>query len=209
MELIEKEMRRLKRYESLVRMIASEPVELSWEKTINQRDFWKKEAKDLVNVDMLDRIPPRMNLSKKFKLTGETINIDGRILYRIQALKNFGSVTAGDLGGFVESEDNLCHQGKAWVYENAKVYGNAWVSENARLYGNARLSENAQIYGNAHVYGDACVTGYARVYGNAQVYGNAWISGSTKVYEDALVYGTSWVYGNTKVTKFFPLANTE
>lgn len=38
------------------------------------------------------------------KLTDKTIIIDGHILHRIQALKDFNLVAKGDLGGFVESE---------------------------------------------------------------------------------------------------------
>lgn len=87
---------------------------------------------------------------KKFELTSEFItNIFGTKLFRIKALIEFGNVKAGELGGFVEKEENLNHEGNAWVYGNAEVYG------------------NARVYGNASVYGDARVCGDARVYGNA------------------------------------------
>lgn len=36
---------------------------------------------------------------KKYKLTEETMCFDGVTLHRIQALKDFGSVDAGELGG--------------------------------------------------------------------------------------------------------------
>ena len=87
---------------------------------------------------------------KKFELTSEFItNIFGTKLFRIKALIEFGNVKAGELGGFVEKEENLNHEGNAWVYGNAEVYG------------------NARVYGNASVYGNACVCGDAWVYGNA------------------------------------------
>lgn len=35
-------------------------------------------------------------------------------LRRIRALKSFGSVKSGDLGGYVQSEDNLSHSGRCW-----------------------------------------------------------------------------------------------
>ena len=94
---------------------------------------------------------------KKYELTSETKIVFGHILYRIKALSSFGCVSAGDLGGFLESEKNLSQNGNAWVYGNAEVYGNAWVS------GNAEVSGDARVYGNARVYGDASV------YGNAEV----------------------------------------
>ena len=64
---------------------------------------------------------------KKFELTSEFIWFLGRKLFRIKALIDFSDIKAGDLGGYVEKEENLEHDGNVWVYGNAKVYGNAWV----------------------------------------------------------------------------------
>ena len=63
------------------------------------------------------------------------INEEGRIV----ALKSFGDVKEGDVGGFVASEANLSQEGNCWVYDNAKVSENAVVSGNAKVYGNARV----------------------------------------------------------------------
>ena len=41
-------------------------------------------------------------MDKKYELTNETINYDGRILHRIKAIKDFGNVKKGDLGGWIE-----------------------------------------------------------------------------------------------------------
>ena len=90
---------------------------------------------------------------KKYELIDETKTVNGKTLYRIQALINFGKVKAGELGGFVESESNLSHEGESWVSGDAQIYGNALVCG------------NAQIFGNAQIYGDALVSGEARVYG--------------------------------------------
>ena len=62
-----------------------------------------------------------METTKKYKLTNETIKIDGITLYRIRAIKSFSNVKAGDFGGWVEKEENLSQMGDAWVYSNAKV----------------------------------------------------------------------------------------
>jgi hypothetical protein len=44
---------------------------------------------------------------KKYELVSDRqIIVAGTTLYRIRALKDFGNVKAGDLGGFVRSEDN-------------------------------------------------------------------------------------------------------
>lgn len=74
---------------------------------------------------------------KKYELTDETIEVYGTALHRIKALKDFGNVKKGELGGYVESERNLSQEGNCWVYGDAKVYGNAWVYGNAEVCGDA------------------------------------------------------------------------
>jgi hypothetical protein len=110
-----------------------------------------------------------MRKVKKFKLTSEFIvDISGVKLFRIKALIEFGNVKAGDLGGYIEKEENLSHMGNAWVSGNARVSGNAWVSGNAQVSGDARVSGNARVSGDAQVFGDARVSGdkdYAYAHG--------------------------------------------
>ena len=74
---------------------------------------------------------------KKYELTAEFIEKWGKKLFRIKALISFGSVEAGELGGYVEKEDNLAQDGDAWVYGDARVYGDAEVCGNAWVCGNA------------------------------------------------------------------------
>lgn len=71
---------------------------------------------------------------KKYELTSETKIVFGHILYRIKALSSFGYVSAGDLGGFLESEKNLSQNGNAWVSGSAEVYGNAEVSKIGSIF---------------------------------------------------------------------------
>ena len=93
---------------------------------------------------------------KKFELTSESIVKFGRKLYRIRALVAFGDVEEGELGGFLEKEENLSQDGNAWVSENATVRGNATVSGDATVrgdatvYGNATVSENAWVFKTSH-----------------------------------------------------------
>ena len=64
---------------------------------------------------------------KKFELTSEFVTFLGKKLFRIKALISFGNVEEGELGGYVEKEENLSNDGNAWVYGNARVSGNAEV----------------------------------------------------------------------------------
>ena len=93
--------------------------------------------------------------NKKFELTTDTKMFCGKKLFRIKALISFGNVSAGDLGGYVEKEENLSHDGDAWVYGGAEVYGNAKVCGNAEVYGGAEVCGNAKVCGNAEVCGNA------------------------------------------------------
>ena len=116
---------------------------------------------------------------RKYKLTSETISVvcnDAEItLHRIQALRDFGYIKAGDLGGFIEKESNLSQDGNCWVYNTAKVYGDA------KIFGNALVYDNAEVFGNAWVYGEAEVFGNAWVYGSAVVYRMDKVCGDTEL----------------------------
>ena len=79
-------------------------------------------------------------MNKKFEFTGETKAILGNTLHRIRALISFGEVGAGELGGWIEKEENLDASGNAWVY------GNAWVFDNARVDGDARVYKCGAIF---------------------------------------------------------------
>ena len=135
---------------------------------------------------------------KKFELTTESIETaSGEKLFRIKALVSFDAVEAGELGGYVEKEENLSHEGNAWVYDNARVYGNAWVYDNAQVYG------NAWVYGNARVYGNAWVYGNAQVYGNARVYGNAQVCGDADIYDNSQKSSVDGFGSENRTTTFF------
>ena len=85
---------------------------------------------------------------KKYELTEETKVIGGKTLFRIRALRSFGDIKAGDLGGFIENERNLSHEGNAWVSgdarveDNARVDGDAWVDGNAQVSGDGLINSN-------------------------------------------------------------------
>ena len=142
---------------------------------------------------------------KKYKLTEETKHIGFGTLYRICAIRDFGDVKAGDMGGWIESEKNLSHEGNAWVYDNARVSGDALVCGNARVFGDAQVCgdaevrDNALVCGNAKVCGDALVCGNARVFGDAEVCGNAEVRDNALVCGDAEVRDNARVCGNAKV----------
>jgi carbonic anhydrase/acetyltransferase-like protein (isoleucine patch superfamily) len=122
-------------------------------------------------------------------------------LFRIERLSD------GELGGYIEKEENLSQIGDAWVSGSAQVYGNAQVYGDAQVFGDAQVYGNARVSGDAWVYGDAQVSGDARVYGDAQVSGSAQVYGNAQVSGDAQVYGDAQVFGNARVSSITELVN--
>ena len=94
---------------------------------------------------------------KKYEFTGEVKYIGRKILHRIRAVRDIPEyeIKSGDMGGWLETEENLSHNGAAWVANSACVMDSARVTDSAL------------------VMGTACVTGKARVTGKAWVSGNA------------------------------------
>ena len=84
---------------------------------------------------------------KKYEFTGETKEIRllfrTATLHRIRATVAFGIVEVGDLGGWIEKEENLSHEGKVW--------GNAEVCGDAEVWGNAEVCGDAEVFSASHV----------------------------------------------------------
>lgn len=117
-------------------------------------------------------------MEKHFELTDETIEVAGNTLHRIRCTRDCKWAKTGDLGGFIEKEDNL--SGDAWVA------GNAWVSGTARVSGNAWVYDNAQVSGDAQVCGDAridCIKAHCGfdVFGSCGRHTHAYITAENKI----------------------------
>ena len=146
-----------------------------------------------------------------YEMKYELIPSDREGFYRVKALKDFGNVKKGDIGGYVECEDNLSQYGDCWIYDNAvvrdnaKIYNNAVVRDNARVCDNARIWGDSkilnygQVYGNVEVYDDAVVCNCANVYHNARVFGNAIIRDDAVVRGDARIFDYAIVCDNADV----------
>jgi len=97
-------------------------------------------------------------MKRKTKMETKYELIPEGSLYRLKALKDFGTVKAGDLGGLVSGEHNLSQDGSCWVF------GEAWVSGKARVRGEAKVSGEAMVFGKAEVSGGAEVSGEVEIY---------------------------------------------
>lgn len=144
-------------------------------------------------------------MTKKYELTDEFIEYENKRLYRIRAITNFFNIKKGDLGGWIESEDNLSQIDTCWVYDNAKVLGNAKIVDGAKLHGNAIVKDNALISDFAELYGYSVVSNSAHVYGLAKIHDNVKVKDNAKVYAKAWLFDEVEISGNAMVGSYATL----
>lgn len=77
----------------------------------------------------------------KYELTSQTKEFVGTILHRIRVLVDIPAhgVKAGDVGGWIQCEENLSQKGSAWISDEALVFGNARVYDDAVILEHQRL----------------------------------------------------------------------
>lgn len=126
--------------------------------------------------------------NKKYEFTGETKEFGEFTLRRIRALVDIKHIVKkGELGGWIEDEENLSHEGNCWVNDGCYVCGRARVYENAHIAGGAKVLYGSKVYGSAVVSGGSLVINNAEVYGNATIVGGAVVSDGAKVFGAAIV----------------------
>lgn len=134
-------------------------------------------------------------------LDDDTVERNGVVLKRVKALVDFRAPTtyadpsakivqAGDLGGYIESEQNLQKTGNAWVGNGVFVWGGARVCDNgfARTEngGIVEIYDTAVVGGTAEVVGIPVFNGEIEdkttiINGNAVVAGKVTIMGANKL----------------------------
>ncbi len=137
---------------------------------------------------------------KKYELVpGQQIVMAGATLYRIRALKDFGNVKAGSLGGFVASERNLSQSGDCWVADDGMVYDEGVVSDDAQVFGCGRVYDHGRVSDRGQVLGNGQVFENGWVFKNGVVFDNAMVFGAAQVRDNGLVYADAQVFENVRV----------
>ena len=138
--------------------------------------------------------------------------LGGQIVYRIRALRDFGNVKAGDLGGYIAGEHNLSHDGTCWVYNEAIVCSKAKIVEEAKVKHCAKIGGNAllrhfskakdrvQIYGNVVMYSRSVAKGFAELYDNVELFGDSIVRGRAKLFNRVKVYNNFVITGDISIT---------
>ncbi len=112
---------------------------------------------------------------------------DGRKVHRIKALRDFGNVKAGTIGGFVEADDNLSHSGNCWISGDAMALGRSRITRDAQLRDRARLEDRACITGRSVVRDDARLRDFVFVYDNAVIGAQSVLAEVVTVRDNAIV----------------------
>jgi NDP-sugar pyrophosphorylase family protein len=142
-------------------------------------------------------------MAKKYKM----FKVDGG-LFRIIALRDFGTITEGTIGGLIEHSFNLSHDGDCWIHygasviNDARVYDNAIIGGKAVVFGNSRVYDNSMVLDDTEVYGTSRVYGYAQIRDSAKIYGEVHIFGNAIVDRRAIVSGKSIICGTAKISNF-------
>lgn len=140
-------------------------------------------------------------MEKKYELIKEdSIEVEGRTLYRIRALKNMiesdddtYSVKKGSLGGYIQKEENLSHVGDCWVFDDAKVFDSAVVKDNAFV------TDESMVFGNSMVIGSGLITDKSKVYGFAIIQDDALVMDYAQVFDRAIMKDRSSIGNEAKL----------
>ena len=154
-------------------------------------------------------------MNKKYMiLEDEAIKFEGRKLYRIQALKDFGDVEKGQKGGYIQSERNLSHEGNCWIYNNAKAMDNSMVTDDATMFDNASMHDCATMRGHASMHNFASMHGNTSIHDHSRMYDRssihdyasmhncASIHDYSRMHDHSMMHGRSRVHGNSILFHF-------
>ena len=123
-------------------------------------------------------------------------------LHRIRALSDVRpGVVKGDLGGFVQSEENLSQEGTCWIFDEAIVCDDSFVDQQATVSGAAVVRGSALVSGRATIRQNAVIDDHAIVMAgfvreSAHVAGNAAITASSVTRAWPHIEGFASVYGD-------------
>ena len=124
-----------------------------------------------------------------------TIEWKGHTLHRIRALRDFGDIKKGDIGGFVENENNLSHKGNCWIYDDAKAMDDSIMYDNSRIYDKSELHD------------DSIMHNYTRMYDYSELHNNSIMNDDSAMYDNSTMYDYSIMYDNSEMYNNSTLKN--
>lgn len=130
---------------------------------------------------------------KKYELVEGTKTVSGSKVQRIRYLRDIPemNVKAGMLGGYIENESSLSHEGICVVLDDAVVSSGSMVKEDAVVSDEALVLQKSIIAGNSFVSGFVQIRN-SKILDNAVVVDDAKVSDSevakgSRIFNNALV----------------------
>lgn len=158
------------------------------------------------------KAPTKLKMSldnKKYvMLANDTITVNGQKVFRIKALKDFGIVKKGELGGYIAKESNLSFNEESWawvgkeaiVMDDASVLNHVHVTDYAIVAGTTTVKDSAIVGGSAEINGNCFIMKEAVVTGSAKLNGKVVVTDTAIVMEDVSLNGEIRVYGNATLS---------
>jgi hypothetical protein len=135
-------------------------------------------------------------MEMKYELTDITCRYKDRTLYRIRSLRDFTlingkEIKAGDLGGWVESSDNLSQWDKCWVYDECKMYENAHRLDDSIGYNNSEQFGHSRQFGFSQQFGCSQQFDYSMQFGVSKQFDNSRQLGFSQQFDCSQQFGCS------------------
>lgn len=136
---------------------------------------------------------------KKYELIkSDTKSYGGCTLYRVKYLIDIPEYCQkGQLGGYIEKEENLSQVGECVVLDNAIVFGDAEVCDSAIVRDKARVCDRAMIIKRA-VIADKCVVLDDSVI-EGIIMGNMRIKGDVYIRDGVIINGHCTMVGDCDI----------
>lgn len=99
---------------------------------------------------------------RKYKFIGLTEMFYGYKMQQIQAVRDFGNVKKGEVGGWVCYDGQLSHDGDCWVGFNSRISYNICVCDNAQLFRSNIFG--SCVVGKSAVLEDVNTSVFGRIY---------------------------------------------
>jgi len=109
--------------------------------------------------------------------------------FRIKALKSFGSVEKGDIGGYVTSEKNLSQDGNCWVFDKAEMHNKS------------RLFDDAKMYDESKMYNESKMLNFAEMYDNAEMHNESEMHNNSRMCKNAALFDNAKMYDCTEISE--------
>ena len=147
--------------------------------------------------------------NKKFELSNITMEYKGRTLYRIKATKDFSDVKKGDLGGWVQYEENLSQQGICWIYDDAKCMDNSRVTEDsimrdfAEMYDCSKMHDYSQMFDHSEMhycsemYDYSQMHDYSKMCNFSEMYDCSEMHDYSQIHDYSQMHDFSEMHGNS------------